>query len=92
MNAEHELYPTKECEPYWKTELGYKDIIIGGLINLVVDIEKDKKGSLLETHQNSLRFIKGFSEEFDLMDTYRNLRFIVMSRNFLTCHITNNTN
>lgn len=37
----------------------------------VVDIEKDKKGSLLETHQNSLRFIKDFSEEFDLMDTYR---------------------
>lgn len=69
MNVEHELYPTKEYEPCWKTELGYKDIIIGGLINLVVDIEKDKKGSLLETHQNSLKFIKDFPEEFDLMDT-----------------------
>ena len=34
-----------------------------------MDIEKDKKGGLLETYKNSLKVIKDFSENFDLLDT-----------------------
>ena len=72
------IYTPNEGNPlfYWNLfeclwDFKCKDIIIGGHFNLVMDIEKDKKGGLLETYKNSLKVIKDFSENFDLMDTWR---------------------
>ena len=53
------------------SEFNCDDIIIGGDFNLVLDIEKDKKGGLPKTHQNSLKIIKDFSENLDLLDPGR---------------------
>ena len=53
------------------SEFNCDDIIIGGDFNLVLDIEKDKKGGLPKTHENSLKIIKDFSENLDLLDPWR---------------------
>ena len=49
------------------------DIFIGGDFNLVLDLEKDKSGGLLKTHQNCLKIIKEFSEKLDLVDIWKAL-------------------
>ena len=46
-------------------------IIIGGDFNLVLDTEKDKKGGLARTQQNSLDVINAFCENEDLVDVWR---------------------
>ena len=53
------------------SEFNCDDIIIGGDFNLVLDIEKDKKGGLPKTQQNSLKIIKDFSENLNLLDPWR---------------------
>ena len=40
-------------------------MIIGGDFNLVLDINKDKKGGLAKTHQKSVEVIKDFANELD---------------------------
>ena len=47
------------------------DIIIGDDYNLVLDLEKDKRGSLTKTHQNSAKIVYEFSEKLDLADVWR---------------------
>ena len=47
------------------------NIIIGDDFNLVLDLEKDKTGSLAKTHQNSIKNIQQFSENLDLVDAWR---------------------
>ena len=48
-----------------------EEIIIGGDFNLVLDLEKDKKGGLARTHQKSLEVTKTFCEHLDLIDAWR---------------------
>ena len=50
-----------------------EDIIIGGDFNLVLDIQKDKKGGLPKTHKNSLKILIEFSENLNLTDVWRTL-------------------
>ena len=47
------------------------EVIIGGDYNLVLDVEKDKKGGLAKTHKKSLEVINSFCEDFDLIDVWR---------------------
>lgn len=46
-------------------------MIIGGDYNLVLDISKDKKDGLAKTHQKSVKVIKNFANELDLVDVWR---------------------
>ena len=45
--------------------------IIGGDWNVVLNIEKDKKGGQAQTHSNSLQIIQTWMEETDLVDFWR---------------------
>jgi len=47
------------------------EIIIGGDCNLVLDVEKDKRGGLARTHKNALNVITDFSENLGLTDIWR---------------------
>ena len=47
------------------------EVIIGGDYNLVLDVEKDKKGGLAKTHKKSLEVLNKFSEDLDLVDVWR---------------------
>ena len=48
-----------------------EDLIIGGDFNLVLDIEKDKKGGRPKTHTRSVKTFKDFIAELDLIDVWR---------------------
>ena len=48
-----------------------EDIVIGGDYNLVLDLDKDKRGGLAKTHQNSVKIVQEFSEKLDLVDVWR---------------------
>ena len=37
----------------------------------MLDVEKDKKGGLANTHKKSLKVINRFSEDLDLIDVWR---------------------
>ena len=47
------------------------EVIIGGDYNLVLNVEKDKKGGLAKTHKKSLEVLNKFSEELDVVDVWR---------------------
>ena len=47
------------------------EVIIGGDYNLVLDVEKDKKGGLAKTHKKSLEAINSYCEDLDLIDVWR---------------------
>ena len=49
----------------------WEEIIVGGDFNLVLNVEKDKKGRLRMTHQNALAVVSQACEEFDLTDIWR---------------------
>ena len=53
------------------SDFHYDDIVIGGDYNLVLDLEKDKRGGLFRTHQNSVKIVKEFCEKLDLVDVWR---------------------
>ena len=72
------IYAPNEDKPsffqnFYDHLLNFKceDIIIGGDFNLVLNIEKDKKGGLAKTRQNSLKTIQEISENLDLLDVWR---------------------
>ena len=44
---------------------------MGGDFNLVLDVDKDKKGGLARTHKKSLEVISDFNENLDLIDAWR---------------------
>ena len=48
-----------------------EEIIIGGDFNLVLEVEKDKRGGLARTHKNALKVIQDFSENLGLTDIWR---------------------
>ena len=41
------------------------------VVNLVLDIEKEKRGDLARTHRNALKIIRDFSENLGLTDIWR---------------------
>ena len=47
------------------------EIIIGGDFNLVLDVEKDKKGRLAKTHRNAQKPIYEICENLDIVDAWR---------------------
>ena len=47
------------------------EIVIGGDFNLVLDVEKDKKGGLPKTHNNARKILCEISKTFDLVDAWR---------------------
>ena len=47
------------------------EIVIGGDFNLVLDVEKDKKGGLPKTNNNARKMVCEISEQFDLVDAWR---------------------
>ena len=47
------------------------EVIIGGDYNLVLDVEKDKKGGLAKTHKKSLEVINSYCKDLDLIDVWR---------------------
>ena len=47
------------------------DIIIGGDFNLVLDVEKDKKGGLAKTHRNAQKTVYEICENLDIVDAWR---------------------
>ena len=48
-----------------------EEIIIGGDFNVVLDLEKDKKGGLARTHKNALKVVQDFFENLDLKEIWR---------------------
>ena len=48
-----------------------EEIIIGGDFNLVLHVEKDKRGGLARTHQKAWKVIQDFSENLGLTDIWR---------------------
>ena len=47
------------------------DIKIGGGFNLVLDVQKDKKGGIPKTHNGARRTVSEISENLDLVDAWR---------------------
>ena len=47
------------------------EIIIGGDFNLVLDVEKDKKGDLSKIHHNAQKTILKICDNLDLVDAWR---------------------
>ena len=50
-----------------------EEIILGGDFNLVLDVEKDKKGGLPKTYQNALKVINQKCWDLDFIDIWRTL-------------------
>ena len=47
------------------------EVIIGGDFNLVLDLDTDKKGGLAKTHTESVKTLKDFCAQIDLLDAWR---------------------
>ena len=47
------------------------DIVLGGDFNLVLDLEKDKKGGLAKTHTKAFTVTNDHATKFDLVDAWR---------------------
>jgi len=47
------------------------DIILGGDFNLVLNLEKNKKGGLPRTHTKAVNPINEHATKFDLVDAWR---------------------
>ena len=72
------IYAPNEDDPNFFTSvfnrlLDFKceEIIVGGDVNLVRDVNKDNKGGLARSHKKSLEVINDFSENLDLIDAWR---------------------
>ena len=50
------------------------EIIIGGDFNLVLVLDIDKKGGLAKTHTESVKTLKDFCAQYDLLDAWRILK------------------
>ena len=47
------------------------DIVLGGDFNLVLNLEKGKKGGLAKTHTKAVNLINDHATKFDLVDAWR---------------------
>ena len=48
-----------------------EEIVLGGDFNLVLDVQKDKKGGNPVTHKNSLKEVQNIANSLDLIDVWR---------------------
>ena len=48
-----------------------EDIVWGGDFNLILDVQKDKKGGNPVTHKNSLKEVQNIANSLDLLDIWR---------------------
>ena len=48
-----------------------EEIVLGGDFNLVLDVQKDKKGGNPVTHKNSLKEVQNIANSLDLIDIWR---------------------
>ena len=72
------VYAPNEDDPnFFKTlaehieDFQKDEIVIGGDFNLVLDVEKDKKGGLPKTNNNARKVVCEIAEQFDLVDAWR---------------------
>lgn len=72
------IYAPNEDDPSFFTSIfdhlfdfQCEDIILGGDFNLVLSVEKDKKGDMSRTHKKSLEIINNYCESLDLVDVWR---------------------
>ena len=69
--------PNEDNPPLFLDLLDYlgdfkgEDIILGGDYNLVLDLDKDKRGGLSKTHENRVKIVQEFSDKLDLVDIWR---------------------
>ena len=47
-----------------------EEIIMGGDFNLVMDVQRDKKGGNATTHRNSLKEVQNIANSLDLIDAF----------------------
>jgi len=71
------IYAPSEDDPnFFRAFYGHlssfhcEEIIIGGDFNLVLDLNKDKKGGLAKTHKNAFKVVQDLSESLDLSDAW----------------------
>ena len=50
-----------------------EEVIMGGDFNLVMDVQKGKKGGNATTHRNSLKEVQNIANSLDLIDVWRTL-------------------
>ena len=50
-----------------------EEVIMGGDFNLVMDVQKDKKGGNVTMHRNSLKEVQNIVNSLDLIDVWRTL-------------------
>ena len=69
------LYAPNEDEPSFfqdffdhLSDFRCDDLIIGGDFNLILDLDKDKKGGRYKTHTRSVKTLKEFIAKLDLID------------------------
>ena len=48
-----------------------EDIVLGGDFNLVLNLEKEKKGGLAKIHTKAVNVINDHATKFDLVDAWR---------------------
>ena len=72
------IYAPNEDDPgFFRDFFGHlsdfqsEELIIGGDFNLVLNLDKDKKGGLAKTHGKSVQIIHEHSANFDLIDPWR---------------------
>lgn len=49
----------------------FEEVIMGGDFNLVMDVQKDKKGGKATEHSNSLKEVQNKANSLDLVDGWR---------------------
>ena len=57
--------------PSFNVKKDCEEIVLGGDFNLVMDVQKDKKGGNPLTHKNSLKEVQNISNSLDLIDVWR---------------------
>ena len=72
------MYAPNEDDPSFFTSIfdhlfdfQCEDIILGGNFNLVLNVEKDKKGGMSRTHKKSLEITNNYCESLDLVNVWR---------------------
>ena len=71
--------PNNDNPTFFQNVLGHlfsfecEKIIMGGDFNLVMDVQRDKKGGNAKTHRNSLKEVQNIANSLNLIDVWRTL-------------------
>ena len=60
-----------------------EEIILGGDVNLVLDVKEGKKGGLSRTYQNALKIINQNCKELNLIDKWLIIDFFLISSDLI---------